>query len=84
MKGKKANLEIRWKEGGVVKRARAEYEIVADPEKVTDPKSGKKMLRFDLRSTNSDPMNLSPDGVEKPTILPALASGSYYIFLSGK
>ncbi len=54
------------------------------PETVADPKSGKNMLRFDLRSTNTDPLDLSPPGAEKPTVLPAQAPGSYFIFTSRK
>jgi hypothetical protein len=78
-KGAKATLEVRWNEGGVTKRAKVEYEVVADPVVDTDPNSKKQMWRFDLLSTNTEPLLLSPEGADRPTVLPARASAVYYI-----
>ncbi|HEV2446364.1 MAG TPA: DUF4157 domain-containing protein, partial [Candidatus Sulfopaludibacter sp.] len=78
-KGAKATLEVRWREGGEVKRAKVEYEVVADPVVDTDPNTKKQMWHFDLKSTNTDPILLSPDDAEKPTVLPAQASAVYFI-----
>jgi hypothetical protein len=78
-KGAKVTLEVRWLEGVALKRAKVEYEILADPVTDTDPNTHKTLWRFDMKSTNTDPLVLSPEGAEKPTVLPARASASYYM-----
>lgn len=83
-KGAVATLEIRWRENGAVKRARVGYTVVANPEPAIDPNTQRKMLRFDLQSTNDEPLLLSPPGTDPPTVLPAHAPGSYYVFTSKK
>ena len=79
--GAKVTLELRWREAdGEVKHGKAEYEIKAGPVTVTDPNTKRKMLWFDLQSTNTEPLDYSAPGAESPTILPARAPGSYYLF----
>lgn len=80
-KGAKAVFEVNWLENGVLKRANVEYEVIADPVATVDPDTKKKLLRFDIQSTNTAPLLLSPaNGPDKPTVLPAHAPGSYYIY----
>ena len=78
-KGAKPTLEVRWNEGGVVKRAKVEYEVINDPVSYTDGQTKKHMLRFDLRSTNNDPLLMSSDDPQNPTVLPARAPAAYYM-----
>jgi hypothetical protein len=77
--GTKVTLEIRWLSSGGMDRALAEYEIVAGPTVDHDPNSQKQFWRFDLKSTNTDPIVLSPEGAAKATVLPAHAPASYYM-----
>jgi hypothetical protein len=79
-KGSKVTLEVRWIEGDVVRRAMVEYEIIADPVMDTDPNSNIKFWRFDMKSTNTDPLIVSPEGTDKPAIVPPHAPASYYMF----
>jgi hypothetical protein len=78
-KGAKFTLEVRWREGEAIKRARVEYEVIGDPIVDTDPNSEKQMWRIDLRSTNTQPLALTPKDVPTRTVLPARASAVYYI-----
>jgi hypothetical protein len=77
--GTKVTLEIRWLTQGDMDRALAEYEVVAGPTVDHDPNSQKQFWRFDLKSTNTEPLVLSPEGAPKATVLPAHAPASYYM-----
>jgi hypothetical protein len=79
-KGAKATLEVRWLEGGVVRRANVQYEIIGDPVLVTEPSTKKQMWRFDMKSANTDALVLSPEGTTPPTVLPPGSPASYYMF----
>ncbi len=77
--GTKVTLEVRWLADSGMDRALAEYEVVAGPTVDHDPNSEKQFWRFDLKSTNTDPIVLSPEGAAKATVLPAHAPASYYM-----
>jgi hypothetical protein len=54
-----------------------EYEVMSAPVSYTQGETKKPMIRFDLRSTNTDPLTLSPEGVEPPTVVPGRAPAMY-------
>jgi len=70
-KGDRLTLEVRWVEGDATKRSLVQYEVVAGP--IVEAQT----LRFNLRSTNAEPLSMSD------VVLPAHAP-AYYSIPKGK